>query len=78
MATYDLLSDDEKRSIISGRIRSLEYNLFSTETEITEETAVTVNPDGPRITELSTRAAVLIEKIDALKVELAKYAAPAN
>lgn len=78
MATYDLLSDDEKRSIISGRIRSLEYNLFSTEIEIAEETAVTVDPDSARIAELSTRAAATIEKLDTLRIELAKYAVPAN
>lgn len=72
MATYDLLSEEEKRNIIVSRLRSLENILFSAEIELLEESSVTT-PDSVRISNIQARVASNSEKIAALKVELQKY-----
>lgn len=75
MTSYDLISQEEKRNIIVGRVRSLEIASFSLELEILEESALS-NKDNKMLQDLTNRLLDVSNKIIALKSELEKYPQP--
>lgn len=65
MATYSVLSDDEKNSIRQSAVRALEFQMYAIELDLTAENAK-LNPDEERITALESAIAEKQTQIAAL------------
>lgn len=65
MATYSVLSDDEKNSIRQSAIRSLEFQMYALELDLISENAKT-NPDEDRVTLLESAISEKQTQISAL------------
>jgi hypothetical protein len=65
MATYSVLSEDEKNSIRQSAVRSLEYQMYALELEKIAENAKTA-PDTDRLAVLNSAIAEKEAQIEAL------------
>jgi len=65
MATYSVLSDDEKNSIRESAVRSLEFQMYAIELDLTAENAK-VDPNEERIAVLESAIAEKQTQIAAL------------
>jgi len=65
MATYSVLSEDEKNSIRQSAVRSLEYQMYALELEKIAENAKTA-PDTDRLAVLNSAIAEKETQIEAL------------
>ena len=66
MATYTVLTDDEKAQIKTATIRNLEYQLYAAEIGLIVENAK-ANPDSARIEELENVMSEVETQISALE-----------
>jgi len=65
MATYQILSDDEKAQIETAAKRNLEYQMYALEVEVIAENAKST-PDATRLSDLADQIAEKQDQIAAI------------
>jgi hypothetical protein len=65
MASYQILSDDEKAQIETAAKRNLEYQMYALEVEVVAENARTT-PDAKRLSDLADQIAEKQDQIAAI------------